>query len=80
MSKASIPEKFKIKSLVHQNTYLVNGELRKWSGNTSEVYSTISSTTEYKPTLLGSIPLLEEKQAMEALNAASAAYNNGQGL
>ena len=80
MSNTSIPEKFKIKSLVHQNTYLVNGELRKWSGNTSEVYSTISSTTEYKPTLLGSIPLLEEKQAMEALNAASAAYNNGQGL
>jgi len=80
MSKTSIPEKFKIKSLVHQNTYLVNGELRKWSGNTSEVYSTISSTTEYKPTLLGSIPLLEEKQAMEALNAASTAYNNGQGL
>ena len=35
---------------------------------------------EYKPTLLGSIPLLEEKQAMEALNAASSAYNNGQGL
>ena len=80
MSKISIPEKFKIKSLIHQNTYLVNGELRKWNGNTSEVYSTISSTTEYKPTLLGSIPLLEEKQAMEALNAASSAYNNGQGL
>ena len=80
MSIASIPEKFKIKSLIHQNTYLVNGELKKWNGNTSEVYSTISSTTEYKPTLLGSIPLLEEKQAMEALNAASSAYNNGQGL
>ena len=80
MSKISIPEKFKIKSLIHQNTYLVNGELRKWNGNTSEVHSTISSTTEYKPTLLGSIPLLEEKQAMEALNAASSAYNNGQGL
>jgi len=80
MRKTSIPEKFKIKSLIHQNTYLVNGELREWNGNTSEVYSTISSTTEYNPTLLGSIPLLEEKQAMEALNAASSAYNNGQGL
>ena len=80
MSDTSIPEKFKIKSLIHQNTYLVNGELREWNGNTSEVYSTISSTTEYKPTLLGSIPLLEQKQGMEALNAASSAYNNGQGL
>ena len=80
MSSLIIPEEFKIKRLIHQKTYLVNGELRNWNGNTSDVYSTISSTVEYKPTLLGSIPLLEEKQAMEALDAASSAYNNGQGL
>ena len=80
MNSLTIPEEFKIKSLIHQKTYLVNGELRTWNGNVSKVYSTISSTEEYKPTLLGSIPLLEEKQAMEALDAASSAYNNGQGL
>ena len=80
MSSLIIPEEFKIKRLIHQKTYLVNGELKNWNGNTSDVYSTISSTVEYKPTLLGSIPLLEEKQAMEALDAASSAYNNGQGL
>ena len=80
MNNLSIPEKFKIDRLIHQKTYLVNGELKSWNGNTSDVYSTISSTVEYKPTLLGSIPLLEEKQAMEALDAASSAYNNGQGL
>ena len=80
MNNLSIPEKFKIDRLIHQKTYLVNGELKSWNGNTSAVYSTISSTVEYKPTLLGSIPLLEEKQAMEALDAASSAYNNGQGL
>ncbi len=80
MNNLSIPEKFKIDRLIHQKSYLVNGELKSWNGNTSDVYSTISSTVEYKPTLLGSIPLLEEKQAMEALDAASSAYNNGQGL
>lgn len=80
MNNLSIPEKFKIDRLIHQKSYLVNGELKSWNGNTSAVYSTISSTVEYKPTLLGSIPLLEEKQAMEALDAASSAYNNGQGL
>ena len=80
MNNLSIPEQFKIDRLIHQKTYLVNGELKSWDGNTSDVYSTISSTVEYKPTLLGSIPLLEEKQAMEALDAASSAYNNGQGL
>jgi glyceraldehyde-3-phosphate dehydrogenase (NADP+) len=76
----SIPEAFKIKQLIHQKQYLVDGELKEWSGSTSEVFSTISSTSEYAPTLLGSIPLLEKEQAMEALDAATNAYNKGQGL
>ena len=76
----NIPKAFQIDNLIHQKTYLVNGELKKWSGATSDVFSTISSTEEYAPTLLGSIPLLEKDQAMEALESASQAYNNGQGL
>ena len=76
----SIPEEFKIKHLIHQKSYLVDGELKEWSGSTSEVFSTISSSSEYAPTLLGSIPLLEKEQAMEALDAATNAYNKGQGL
>ena len=48
-----IPEAYKITSLLHQKTYLVNGELKEWKGDVAEVYSTISSTKEYKPTLLG---------------------------
>ena len=75
-----IPENFKITQPIHQKTYLVDGELKSWNGATSKVYSTISSTVDYAPTLLGSIPLLEQEQAFEALDAASAAYNNGQGL
>ena len=76
----NIPEQYKIKSLTHQNSYLVNGELKPWSGESSEVYSTISSTEEYKPTLLGTIPTLGEKEALEALDAAVQAYDKGQGL
>lgn len=76
----AIPEQFQIKSLIHQNTYLVDGELKPWSGETSEVYSTISSTENYKPTLLGTIPTLGEQQALEALDAAVNAYDKGQGL
>ena len=75
----AIPEKFQIKSLTHQNTYLVAGELKQWKGETSDVYSTISSTKDYQPTLLGSIPTLGENEAMEALNAAYSAYDKGQG-
>lgn len=75
-----IPEQFKIKSLIHQNSYLVDGELKPWSGESTEVYSTISSTEIYKPTLLGTIPTLGEKEALEALDAAVKAYDKGQGL
>ncbi|MBA6153873.1 NADP-dependent glyceraldehyde-3-phosphate dehydrogenase [Gelidibacter maritimus] len=76
----NIPEQYQIKSLIHQNSYLVDGELKSWSGESSEVYSTISSTETYKPTLLGSIPTLGEKEALEALDAAVNAYDKGQGL
>ena len=80
MNKLDIPKNYQILSLVHQKTYLVNGELIEWDGPISDVYSTISSTTDYSPTLLGSIPLLNKEQAMNALDAASNAYNKGQGL
>ena len=79
-TKPAIPEAFQITEEIHQRTYLVNGELRKWDGATSPVVSTISSTDEYAPTPLGSIPDMGEEEAMEALDAALAAYDKGQGL
>jgi glyceraldehyde-3-phosphate dehydrogenase (NADP+) len=75
-----IPEAYKIKSLLHQNTYLVNGELRHWEGETAKVYSTISSTSKYEQTLLGTIPQLGEKEALEVLDSAISAYDKGKGL
>lgn len=75
-----IPQPFKITSPLNQTTYLVSGELKEWTGETSKVYSTISSTETYQPTLLGSIPQLGEKEALGALDAACLAYNKGQGL
>ncbi len=75
-----IPQEFQIDQILIQDTYLVDGELKKWEGKTTEVYSTISSTENYAPTLLGSIPFMGEKESMEAVDAADAAYDNGQGL
>ncbi|MFT4612001.1 MAG: glyceraldehyde-3-phosphate dehydrogenase (NADP+) [Glaciecola sp.] len=75
-----IPDQFKIKETINQNTYLIGGELKTWAGETSQVYSTISSTKNYKPTLLGTIPTLGEKEALQALDAAVTAYDKGQGL
>jgi glyceraldehyde-3-phosphate dehydrogenase (NADP+) len=80
MGKSTIPSEFKINEVIHQKTYLVNGELKAWNGKTTEVFSTISSTDKYEPTLLGSIPDMEEKEALEALDAALAAYDKGKGI
>jgi len=61
---AEIPKEYKIKSLLHQKTYLVNGELKNWSGTITDVLSTISSTKKYCPTLLGTIPQLGKEEAL----------------
>lgn len=79
-SFAEIPEEYKIIELIHQKSYLVSGDLKTWEGETTEVFSTISSTSAYKPTLLGSIPNLGKKEALEALDSACLAYDKGQGL
>lgn len=73
-------EKYKINKTIDQNTYLVDGQLKSWSGETAEVYSTISSTEEYAPTLLGTIPQLGEKEAIAALNSATNAFDKGKGI
>src|SRR5690606_16321421 len=64
---------------LHQRTYLTNGKLIEWNGATEEVYSTISSTETYQPTLLGTVPRLDEKTALEVLDNACRAYAKGQG-
>ncbi|MEJ2162807.1 MAG: NADP-dependent glyceraldehyde-3-phosphate dehydrogenase [Robiginitalea sp.] len=76
---SEIPEKYRITTPIHQREYLVNGKLRSWEGATSEVYSTIASGNTYSPTLLGSIPTMGEPEALEALEAALNAYDEGKG-
>jgi glyceraldehyde-3-phosphate dehydrogenase (NADP+) len=76
----AIPVQHLISTPLAQDTYLVNGILKKWTGLTTAVYSTISSTEDYKPTLLGTIPAMGEAEANEVVDAAVAAYDNGQGL
>ena len=77
--KNKIPEALRITEPLHHSKYLVNGELLSWEGATSEVYSTISSTEPYAPTLLGSVPDMAEQEALSALDAAVKAYDQGQG-
>ena len=72
-----IPEEYKIQPLCCDE-YLVDGKIKKWNGATSEVYSVIP--TEGKSTLLGTIPDMETKAALEALESAEKAFDRGKGL
>ena len=79
--KAAIPVEFALKELINQTTYLSNGEMVEWKGDTHEVYSPICIKTEkgIERIKIGSYPICTQKEAMIALEAASAAYNEGRG-
>lgn len=77
----SIPDQFKIDE-IHQREYLLNGELIPWNGEVAEVVSPVLVRSEegLKRKVLGSIPQTSAKEALESLDAAVAAYDNGQGV
>ena len=77
-----IPQEFRVNPFICDR-YLVDGEIKKWKGNTTEVFSTIQTVNndgEMGPTLLGSIPDMESPDALNALKAAEKAFQRGQGL
>jgi glyceraldehyde-3-phosphate dehydrogenase (NADP+) len=78
-----IPDRFSLKMQLIQDTYLINNELIKWEGDMADVYSPILTPNkegELAPTLLGKVPNLGAKEAIQALDAACDAYAKGQGL
>ncbi len=79
--EASIPEEFRLSSPIHQTEYLIDGELRVWDGPTQQAFSAIHIKTAngFEPKLIGSFPLLTEKEALQALDSAVAAYAFGTG-
>jgi glyceraldehyde-3-phosphate dehydrogenase (NADP+) len=76
----NIPEQFRIQEL-HQREYLLNGRLVPWSGEVADVLSPVFVPAEggLKRKLVGTIPQTSPIEALEALDAAVSAYNNGQG-
>jgi glyceraldehyde-3-phosphate dehydrogenase (NADP+) len=77
----SVPAEFQLKAPIQQKEYLIDGELRCWDGPTQESFSSIYLKTSagLVPKLIGSFPLLTEKEALEALDAAVSAYDHGRG-
>lgn len=76
-----IPEEFRLVPL-EQREYLINGELRSWDGPTQEAFSPVCVNTSkgLSRQLIGRFPLLTEKEAIEALEAAVKAYDCGRGI
>jgi len=78
----SIPEQFKIAQPIEQREYLIDGELKTWTGSLNPVLSPVfvKEGNEYKQKIIGSTPLLTSKESLEALDAAVKAYDMGHGL
>jgi len=80
-NNVSIPEAHAVTPIDHR-TYLVGGKLKNWEGDVASVYSSIRSPQSdgsLAPTLLGTVPDMDEVSALAALAAADKAYNKGQG-
>ncbi len=79
--ESSISEHYQLRAYVEQREYLINGQLRQWTGTlnpvASPVYIKKSETLTQK--IIGSTPLLTKYEALEALDAAVTAYDLGHG-
>jgi len=80
--EGEIPERLLAGIPIHQDRYLINGKVRRWSGPMQEVYSPVCVTTSKEAVAkgVGNYPLLTEKEAVDALDGAVQAYNHGRGL
>lgn len=81
VEKCQIPAEYQLNPFPFcQTNYLINGELREWKGEYNEVLSPIyvKEGDRFSRTI-GRYPLMGEKEALEALDAAVAAYSHGNG-
>lgn len=81
VSENEVPEEFKLHEEINQDEFLINGEMKKWTGATHKVYSPICIRTDkgLERKLIGTYPICGETEALEALQAAEDAYNHGRG-
>ena len=80
-ARETIPEAARLAGPIEQREYLVGGELRRSDGAVQEVVSPICEETPDGPRqlVIGSCPRLGPAEALSALDAAVAAYDNGGG-
>ncbi len=81
VEESQIPPEYNLPEQIIQREYLSNGEMKTWDGELSEVSSPVCVRTPegLKRKVIGAFPVCGTKEAMEALDAAMAAYDNGRG-
>lgn len=78
-ASVTLPPAFDPGPPLEQTGWLVGGQIRHWDGPLKEARSPVCGRESAGPRLLGRFPQLGEAQALEALAAAAAAYDNGRG-
>jgi glyceraldehyde-3-phosphate dehydrogenase (NADP+) len=77
----AIPPDADIGQALNQTEYLINGQIKRWTGPTQEVLSPVCTAGAGGLTQrrLGSFPLMDGAAALQALDAAAGAYACGRG-
>ncbi len=77
-----IPSQYANGKPIEQREYLINGDTKMWEGKLNTVLSPVftNNNGKYEQVVIGSTPLLTEKEAMQAMEAATTAYDRGEGL
>ncbi len=76
-----IPSSVALSGYMEQREYLLDGKMITWQGDMSPVASPVfvREGNELKQQIIGSTPLLTSKEALEALDSAVRAYDQGHG-
>ena len=76
----TVPKEFQINNIINHNEYLIDGEICKWNGKQTQVFSTLLCDSDDKePLLIGNTPEMSGDYALKALESAHSAFNYGQG-
>lgn len=77
----SVPVSVQLPGFLEQREYLLNGKMVTWQGDMSPVASPVflREGGALKQQIIGSTPLLTSREALEALDAAVNAYDQGHG-